>query len=44
MEEICPIDKIYNRIHSIISKIENTNHKIVCENFIEKYNQNIIRQ
>ena len=44
MEEICPIDKIYNRIHSIISKIENTDHKIVCENFIEKYNQNIIRQ
>lgn len=39
MEEICPIDKIYNRIHSIISKIEDIDYKIVCENFIEKYNQ-----
>ena len=42
MEEICSIDKIYTRIESVVPKIEDTDHKIISENFIEKYNQKYI--
>lgn len=42
MEKICPIDKIYTRLMSIVPKIEDTDHKIIIETFIEKYRQKYI--
>ena len=38
MEEICPIDEIYNKIKIIISKLDDkSEEKLVCESFIEEY-------